>query len=92
VEDENDNDPIFENDNYVVTISEFTAVGSVVLQVPAVDKDARQSSNTSLSKNGVVTYEIIGSGETFKINEDILCRIIRFVQLYNRHIFKFVKS
>ena len=51
--DENDNDPEFENDDYSVTISESTAVGSLVVQLPAIDRDARRSNQTAPSKVSV---------------------------------------
>lgn len=50
VQDQNDQIPIFETDNYNVTISEGTALGSIVLTVAAHDNDT--------GVNQMVTYAI----------------------------------
>ncbi|KAL4229885.1 hypothetical protein ACF0H5_010276 [Mactra antiquata] len=50
VTDENDNAPVFTDNNYNITVRENVTVGSTILNIQAIDKD--------IGENGRVTYRL----------------------------------
>ena len=55
VQDQNDNDPKFQRDSYVASITEEVRIGTTVVTVVATDADSEQ--------NGEVTYSLFNDSE-----------------------------
>ena len=58
--DENDNPPIFENDEYSATVSENININATVTQVQASDKD--------VGENADISYTIVSDTDHFGVN------------------------
>ncbi|XP_010211059.1 PREDICTED: protocadherin-23, partial [Tinamus guttatus] len=60
--DVNDNQPVFTQDSYQVSLPELISVDVVVLTVSAVDRD--------LESNGMISYKMLSSSEGFAVDPE----------------------
>jgi len=63
VEDENDNEPVFEEVNVTISLLESIPLHTVIAQVHATDKDVSQP-------NSAVSYFLSDTSSPFSIDQD----------------------
>ena len=89
--DLNDNDPIWESDLYIVTISEHVPVSTMIIEVQATDADQVATSTSSgrfiyLNRNGLITYSITDGDPLNQFSIHNETGVVTVVKPLNREI------
>ncbi len=75
IRDFNDNNPVFDQSDYSVTLNETVPTGTTVLQVHATDQDVDQNQD--------ITYSIVNQGDTVQFGIDPVTGVITTLTTLN---------